>query len=91
MSKTYKDQRRYDYYEWLSNHEYHNETGGPAAKDINEPDSLKLSKFYTSSSCAQYYYKWANRKYRRANRKKLRQGDYDNFDKKPINVDWMID
>ena len=89
MSKTYKDQRR-----WDANNYWNKNFVGlgslPEPKDINKPDNHGLYRFCCGNKTAKFWYNWSWRKLRRETKYKIYMKDYDNIIGKPENVDWNI-
>lgn len=89
MSKTYKDQRRWDSRNYWKNLPFRWGLP-PAPKDINEPTTYNLYTYPCGNSGANYWHNYSWRKLRRDVRHYIHNGDYDNIPRKPINVDWII-
>lgn len=91
MSKTYKDQRRWDSRNyWNKNIFGWGYRQPPAPKDINEPVSYNLYRYPCGNESAKHWYRYSWHKLRQETKRKIHHGDYDNIVSKPINVDWII-
>lgn len=90
MSRTFKDQRRWDYREYWRNMEWSRSDGSPLPHQ--EPiGHYDIYRFPIGGDCdAKWWYTWSNRKYRRLVKRLIRQNNFDDIPKKPINVDWII-